>query len=113
VHIDDAADTEVAVIALYAYALAYCKTVELVYAELSKGHVHDGEDCWLDHYGLPIQLSDEVDDIIRALDDGIDRLDRLEGESFYRSRLTRLEDWIQDLRHRLAFRKVCHPNERR
>ncbi|RSH93283.1 hypothetical protein EHS25_007637 [Saitozyma podzolica] len=76
--------------ALRAYVLAYCKTIDLAYTELSKGHIYDGEDCWLDHYGLPVQLSDSVGDINHILDMAIEEAD-VEG--------------LAPLAHRLSFRK--------
>ncbi|ORY34782.1 Mak10 subunit, NatC N-terminal acetyltransferase-domain-containing protein [Naematelia encephala] len=56
--------------ALRSYIYAYLKTIELAYAELSKGHVLDGEDVWLDHYGLPIEMFDDVDTILQEMDRG-------------------------------------------
>jgi hypothetical protein len=76
---------------LRAYVLAYCKTIDLAYTELSKGHIYDGEDCWLDHYGLPVQLSDSVGDINHILDLAIEEAD-VEG--------------LAPLAHRLSFRRV-------
>lgn len=49
---------------LRTYLLLYCKTIDLVYTELSKGNIIEGEDCWLDHYGLPIKVNDDVEAII-------------------------------------------------
>lgn len=49
---------------LRAYLLLYCKTIDLVYTELSKGNIIEGEDCWLDHYGLPIKVNDDVEAIV-------------------------------------------------
>jgi hypothetical protein len=77
--------------ALRAYVLAYCKTIDLAYAELSKGHIYDGEDCWLDHYGLPVQLTDNVGDINHILDLAMEEADT---------------EGLEPLVHRLAFRKV-------
>ncbi|KAK8849672.1 hypothetical protein IAR55_005007 [Kwoniella newhampshirensis] len=56
---------------LRAYVLLYCKTIDLVYTELAKGHVHDGEDCWLDHYGVAVRMSDPVVDIVYLADDAL------------------------------------------
>jgi hypothetical protein len=53
---------------LRAYAIAYAKCVDLVYHELSKGHVTDGEDCWLDHFGLSISMADPVENVIELLE---------------------------------------------
>ena len=63
-----------------AWVLAYGKTVDLAYKELSKGQVYDGEDCWLDHFGLPVTLSDSAEDIVKILDDALDWLEHLEGQ---------------------------------
>lgn len=49
---------------LRTYLLLYCKTIDLMYTELSKGNIIEGEDCWLDHYGLPIKVNDDVETII-------------------------------------------------
>ncbi|KIR34687.1 hypothetical protein I352_02938 [Cryptococcus deuterogattii MMRL2647] len=29
-----------------------------------QGNIIEGEDCWLDHYGLPIKVNDDVETII-------------------------------------------------
>ena len=58
--------------ALRIYCLAYAKCIELAYEELSKGHAHDVEDCWLDTFGVPVRMEDLVSDIIRELDSAMD-----------------------------------------
>ena len=65
---------------LRSYVLAWGKTIDFAYQELSKGHVFDGEDCWLDHYGLPIRMMDAMEDIILTVEDAIDWLEYSDGE---------------------------------
>ena len=72
--------SELVTLVLRTFALAYSKTIDLVYSELSKGHVSDGEDCWLDHYGLPVQMTDSVPDIDNALDQALGWLDEYDGK---------------------------------
>lgn len=74
---------------LRSYAAAWGKTVDLAYSELAKGHVMDGEDCWLDHYGLAVRSLDEVDDISHNVEQAIEWLETYDGES---SRCLRVED---------------------
>ncbi len=64
---------------LRGFILAYSKTVDLAYSEFSKGHVLDGEDCWLDHYGLPVQMTDPVDEVLDVLDQSLNWLDLYDG----------------------------------
>lgn len=56
------------------YALAFCKCVDLAHRELCKGHIYEGEDVWLDHFGLPISLSDETMDIVDLVDEALEWL---------------------------------------
>jgi hypothetical protein len=81
--------------AFRAFVFAYLKTVDLVYVELAKGHVSDGEDCWLDHYGLPVHMSDSVDKIVYQMDLAMDML-----HDDYPELLSRLE--IRRVGHREA-----------
>lgn len=64
-----------------AFLLGYCKSIDLAYKELSKGHLHDVEDCWLDHYGLPVHLEDEAESILGLLDHALRWLDGFDRES--------------------------------
>lgn len=70
----------VADFSLRAYILAYVKSIELVYNELAKGHIVDGEDVWLDHHGVSIGLADSVEQIDEMLDSAI----RTEGKIWSR-----------------------------
>lgn len=49
---------------LKSYILSYRKTLDLVFVELAKGNVIDGEDCWLDDYGLGITMQDEIEEVL-------------------------------------------------
>lgn len=50
-----------------AYLLGFCKCVDLAFKELSKAHLHDMEDSWLDHYGMAVHLEDTAEDILGLL----------------------------------------------
>lgn len=55
---------EAACAALRAYVLAYAKSIEVAYyAVLDSGAVRDGEDSWLDTYGVPLETSESIDDV--------------------------------------------------
>ncbi|WVF68293.1 hypothetical protein IAT40_003058 [Kwoniella sp. CBS 6097] len=83
---------------LRAYVLLGCKTTDLAYSEFAKNHVSDGEDCWLDHYGVPVRMSDSVDDVDQLANDA---LDWLETDSCG----IPLE-WREQLVKRIVFRRV-------
>jgi hypothetical protein len=57
--------------ALRAYVLGYVKCVELVYNELARGNILDGEDVWLDHHGVSIGMGDTVEQIVMMLDEAL------------------------------------------
>ncbi|OCF31726.1 hypothetical protein I316_06533 [Kwoniella heveanensis BCC8398] len=82
---------------LRAYVLLGCKTVDLAYSEFAKNHVSDGEDCWLDHYGVPVRMSDSVDDVDQLANDA---LNWLEGDT----NEVPLE-WREQLVKRIVFRR--------
>nr|XP_031857702.1 uncharacterized protein CI109_006862 [Kwoniella shandongensis]KAA5524774.1 hypothetical protein CI109_006862 [Kwoniella shandongensis] len=90
-------DTLLIQLVLRAYVLLYCKTIDLVYSELAKGHVHDGEDCWLDHYGIAVRMSDPVADVVYLADDALGWLESDDNS------LPRV--WREQLIHRLVFRR--------
>ncbi|WWC73692.1 uncharacterized protein I206_107664 [Kwoniella pini CBS 10737] len=60
---------------LRAYTLLYCKTIDLVYTELAKGNVRDGEDCWLDHYGVPVRMNDPTGDLVSLANEALQWLE--------------------------------------
>ena len=74
---------ELVTLVLRAFVLAYRKMIELAYDELAKGHVIDGEDCWLDDYGLSSQVTESVDEVIDIVDQALDWLEQYDGESAY------------------------------
>ncbi|RXK35454.1 hypothetical protein M231_07309 [Tremella mesenterica] len=78
-------------IALRIYVVAFVKTVELVWNEISKKHVNDSEDMWMDHYGIPISLTDPVEDIVNYM-------------QFALSQLNRGDPWEEDVHVRLENR---------
>ncbi|WVO13900.1 hypothetical protein L204_101524 [Cryptococcus depauperatus] len=79
------------------FILLYCKSIDLVYNELSKGHVFEGEDCFLDHHGIPIHFEDSVESIIGIVSEA---LGWLESEHCF------LEDNIRDqLINRVVFHR--------
>ena len=57
--------------ALRAYTIGFAKCVDLAYQELSRGHVNDGEDCWLDHYGISVNLADSTENVLELLDQAV------------------------------------------
>lgn len=61
-------------VALKAYVIACIKCIDLVYSELSRGNVKDGEDCWLDHYGLSVTMEDPVENVLEMLESAYERL---------------------------------------
>lgn len=65
---------------LRAYLLLYCKTIDLVYTELSKGNIIEGEDCWLDHYGLPIKVNDDVEAIVEFANEALAWLENVKAD---------------------------------
>nr|ODN91038.1 hypothetical protein L203_01239 [Cryptococcus depauperatus CBS 7841] len=80
------------------FILLYCKSIDLVYNELSKGHVFEGEDCFLDHHGIPIHFEDSVESIIGIVSEALGWLE---------SEHCLLEDNIRD---QLINRVVFHRN---
>ena len=66
---------------LRAFVLAYGKSIDLAYSELTEGNVIDGEDCWLDPSGLPLQMTESVDEIVSCVDFALDWLDHFEGDN--------------------------------
>ncbi|WWC92805.1 uncharacterized protein L201_007764 [Kwoniella dendrophila CBS 6074] len=85
-------------VVLRGYVLLYCKTIDLAYSEFAKGNVRDGEDCWLDHYGIPVRMSDPVNDVISLADDA---LNWLEGDGCQVS-----SQWRQQLISRMIVRRI-------
>lgn len=65
-----------------AFLMGYCKSIDLAYKELSKNHLHDVEDCWLDHYGLPVHLEDPADGILDLLEQAYIWLEGFDREWF-------------------------------
>lgn len=64
-----------------AFLLGYCKSIDLAYKELAKNHLHDVEDCWLDHYGMAVHLEDPTENILGLLDHALGWLDGFDRES--------------------------------
>ncbi|TYJ52956.1 hypothetical protein B9479_006425 [Cryptococcus floricola] len=56
---------------LRAYILLFCKSIDFAYTELAKGNVYEGEDCWLDHYGVPLRVSEDTDTVVAVADDAL------------------------------------------
>jgi len=54
-------------VVLRGFTIGYAKSIDLAYNELLKGHVSDGEDCWLDHYGISINMSDPFESVEEVL----------------------------------------------
>ncbi|WVW86924.1 hypothetical protein I302_108979 [Kwoniella bestiolae CBS 10118] len=82
---------------LRAYVLLYCKSIDLAYAEFAKGHVRDGEDCWLDHYGVAVRMSDPVDDVVSLANDALGWLESEE--------CTLSDQWREQITKRMVFRR--------
>ncbi|KAL0249926.1 hypothetical protein I308_103229 [Cryptococcus tetragattii IND107] len=83
---------------LRTYLLLYCKTIDLVYTELSKGNIIEGEDCWLDHYGLPIKVNDDVEAIIEFANETLVWLENVKTKP--------LDGFGDQMINRLVFRRV-------
>ncbi|WRT69700.1 uncharacterized protein IL334_006690 [Kwoniella shivajii] len=84
---------------LRSYVLLYCKTIDLAYSEFAKNHVYDGEDCWLDHYGVAVRMSDPIEDVVSLTDEA---LVWLESEQCDIS-----TKWREQLIKRLVFRRAA------
>ncbi|ODO06812.1 hypothetical protein I350_04172 [Cryptococcus amylolentus CBS 6273] len=56
---------------LRAYILLFCKSIDFAYTEFAKGNVYEGEDCWLDHYGVPLRVSEDTDTVVAVADDAL------------------------------------------
>ena len=81
---------------LRAYTLATAKCVDLAYQELSNGQMNDVEDCWMDHFGISVSLTDSVDDILGDLD---------RATSWMTINLA--NEWDRHVISRLEQRRVC------
>ncbi|WVR08012.1 hypothetical protein IAU60_005056 [Kwoniella sp. DSM 27419] len=80
-HLANASTGHLVDLVLRAFVLLFCKTIDLAYTELAKGHIKDGEDCWLDHYGIPVRMSDSVEDVDDLANVALDWLEGSECES--------------------------------
>jgi hypothetical protein len=67
---------------LRAFVLVYAKSIDLAYTELAKGHVRNGEDILLDHYGIAVQMEDPVEDVLDVVHLALNWL-KSESESGY------------------------------
>ena len=76
----ESSSNELVTLVLRAYVLTYRKTIQLAYDEFSKGHVIDGEDCWLDDYGLSGQVTESVDEVLDLMEQASDWLEEYDGE---------------------------------
>jgi len=91
---------EAACVALRAFVLAFAKSVDLVYAAFldTNGPARDGEDVWLDPYGIPLETTETPDEVVAYLDQITLWLeDRMEMEA---------ENGWEQVVMRLRFRKV-------
>ena len=61
-------------IALRAFSIGYAKCIDLAYNELCKSHISDGEDCWLDHYGLSINMVDSVEAVLTLMSHAVEQI---------------------------------------
>lgn len=85
--------------ALRAYVLAYAKCVEVAFFELldsGNGTARDGEDLWLDAYGIPINTTEGVGEVLIYVDNVITWL---QTQGF-------TGEWWDQVVLRLQFRKV-------
>ncbi|KAK6908449.1 hypothetical protein I203_102450 [Kwoniella mangroviensis CBS 8507] len=85
---------------LRAYVLLYCKSIDLAYTEFAKGHVRDGEDCWLDHYGVAVRMSDPVEDVVNLANEALEWLEHQYSPVSYH--------WSDQMSKRLIHRRVSH-----
>ena len=56
---------------LRSYVLAVAKSIDLAYSEMNRGRILDGEDCFLDHFGLSVHLEDPTADILTLLSEAM------------------------------------------
>lgn len=56
---------------LRSYVLAVAKSIDLAYSEMNLGRILDGEDCFLDHFGLSVHLEDPTADILTLLSEAM------------------------------------------
>jgi hypothetical protein len=92
-----------------AFLLGYCKSIDLAFTELSKGHLHDVEDCWMDHYGIAVHLEDSADSMLGLLDHALGWLDEFDRKSVdditaYVSLMTLLDPYRSALQSRIQLR---------
>lgn len=61
---------EAACVAIRAFVLAYAKSVEIVYSTLldANGPARDGEDVWLDPFGIPVETTESPEEVIAYLE---------------------------------------------
>ncbi|XAO25635.1 hypothetical protein I312_104463 [Cryptococcus bacillisporus CA1280] len=63
------------------------------------GNIIEGEDCWLDHYGLPIKVNDDVEAIIEFANETLVWLENVKTNSA-------LDGFCDQMINRLVFRRV-------
>ncbi|WVQ66041.1 uncharacterized protein L199_004219 [Kwoniella botswanensis] len=84
---------------LRAYVLLYCKSIDLAYTEFAKGHVRDGEDCWLDHYGVAVRMSDPVEAVVNLANEALEWLEHQYSPVSYH--------WSDQMSKRLIHRRAA------
>nr|XP_019000928.1 uncharacterized protein I203_06570 [Kwoniella mangroviensis CBS 8507]OCF64389.1 hypothetical protein I203_06570 [Kwoniella mangroviensis CBS 8507] len=100
---------------LRAYVLLYCKSIDLAYTEFAKGHVRDGEDCWLDHYGVAVRMSDPVEDVVNLANEALEWLEHQYSPVSYHwsdqmsKRLIHRRNWVQYLASSSETSTSCSP----
>lgn len=89
--------------ALRAFVLGYAKGIELAYNALcdANGVARDGEDIWLDPYGIPLETSEGVPDVLAYLDGVVRWLAQRDVYSGVVRRLRLRGQWIAALQLRL------------
>lgn len=93
---------------LKAYTIAYTKCIDLVYTELCRGNVKDGEDCWLDHYGVSVNLEDPAEAVMEVLASAYDRAEERISGPWSVEILKRLDvRSVSTFLHKLTWAKMC------
>ncbi|WOO83807.1 N-alpha-acetyltransferase 35, NatC auxiliary subunit [Vanrija pseudolonga] len=94
--------------ALRAWVLGYAKSIEVAYHALldANGAARDGEDVWLDAYGIPIETTETADEVATYLENETAWLAADAGRAsdpWWANVLLRLRfraQWLDALRHR-------------
>lgn len=101
----------VACAAMRTYLLAYAKGIELAWNALCDANAaaRDGEDIWVDPYGVPLEMSESVPDVLAYVDGVVRWLAQYEGFGDVVARLRFRVRWIAALQLQLreGHEEIC------